>query len=144
MKKAANFRKQSMPILRGHHLICLNFFTGEGYDEAFIKNLSDIINKAKIEGVKTCSGPDDVCIKCPHLKNNECRYDENADEEIKKMDEMALSLLKTAPDTTVSWQEINGKIPEIFAEWYQSFCLDCDWKKVCGKNRFFEILKNRV
>ena len=32
-----------MAKLRGHHLICLHFYEGEGYDEPFIKSLEKVI-----------------------------------------------------------------------------------------------------
>jgi len=46
--------------LRGHHLICLNFFRGEGYSEDFIKNIYSVMKKEKVEIVK---GADDVCAR---------------------------------------------------------------------------------
>jgi len=52
--------------LRGHHLICLNFFKGEGYSEDFISNIHSVIGEDNIEIVQ---GPDDVCAWCPYLKD---------------------------------------------------------------------------
>ena len=51
--------------LRGHHLICLNFFKGEGYDEVFIKNLEKILSKMEKENIKVVEDFDDVCKSCP-------------------------------------------------------------------------------
>lgn len=33
--------------LRGHHLICLHFYRGEGYSREFVENLEDIVRRAK-------------------------------------------------------------------------------------------------
>uniref|UniRef100_A0A7C4WD24 DUF1284 domain-containing protein n=1 Tax=Geoglobus ahangari TaxID=113653 RepID=A0A7C4WD24_9EURY len=61
--------------LRGHHLICLNFFKGEGYSKEFVENIERILKEREIEVV---IGADDVCSKCPHLKSGSCNYKENS------------------------------------------------------------------
>lgn len=82
-----------MPVLRGHHLICLHFFHGEGYNEAFVRNLKEVLRKVEEEEVKVIQGADDVCKGCPYMKAERCEYDEGADEEVREMDERVLSLL---------------------------------------------------
>jgi len=42
------------------------FLQGEGYSEDFIRNIYSVIGKEDIEIVK---GPDDVCARCPYLKD---------------------------------------------------------------------------
>ena len=55
--------------LRGHHLVCLHFFTGEGYTKEFIDNLNRILKKAEAgEEIEVINSADDVCIKCPYFK----------------------------------------------------------------------------
>lgn len=126
--------------LRGHHLICLHFFNGEGYDIAFIKNLRDVLQRAESEEIEVCDGADDICIRCPYLKDYKCQYDEGADEEIREMDEMALRLLKINYASRIRWQEVREKIPEIFSQWFANYCYDCDWNNVCEKNKFYQTL----
>ena len=67
-------RLEKSPIkLRGHHLICLPFFTGDGYNPEFIRNLKEILIRAQSgEEVEVCSGVDDVCTMCPFLKERRC------------------------------------------------------------------------
>ncbi len=114
--------------LRGHHLICLNFFRGEGYSEDFIKNIYLVIGKEKVEIVE---GADDVCTKCPYLKNKKCSSNEYTDEKILFQDKEALRLLNLKPGETVTWKMISGKIPEIIEEWKAQFCWDCGYRVVC-------------
>ncbi len=114
--------------LRGHHLICLNFFRGEGYSEGFIKNIYSVIQKEKVEIVK---GADDVCIRCPYLKNNKCSSNEYTDEKIMLQDKEALKLLEFRPGMIVDWRIISDKLPRIMEEWKKQFCLDCGYQKVC-------------
>jgi hypothetical protein len=133
-----------MPLLRGHHLICLHFFDGEGYDIAFIKNLQDKLRLAEVEDVEIASGEDDVCVVCLHLKEGRCMQSDNADEEIRKMDAKALELLGLSISDRVNWKVLQGKVPAIFPQWYSLYCVDCDWRGVCEKNAFFRKLLNGV
>ncbi|MGB9715398.1 MAG: DUF1284 domain-containing protein [Thermodesulfovibrionales bacterium] len=130
--------------LRGHHLICLHFFEGEGYDSNFIENLKNIMQRTENENINVCDGADDVCEKCPYLKDYRCQYDNNADDEIRDMDEVALRLLKIEQGAKIRWEDVRKKIPEIFLQWFRAYCYDCDWLKACEKNEFYQKLKRRA
>lgn len=117
--------------LRGHHLICLNFFKGEGYNKEFVENIERILKEKEI---KVVSGADDVCSKCPYLRDGVCNYKENAEEEIRELDELACKLLEIPPDSITSWDEIRIKLPNIMKDWKEFACKNCDWIKVCEKN----------
>jgi hypothetical protein len=118
--------------LRGHHLICLHFFNGEGYDYEFIENLRKILERAwSGEKIKICSGADDICRKCPHLKGEMCYFDRDADQEIRKMDRRAIKLLRLSAQGKVDWSEIRDKIPAVIKEWADTYCKACGWKKAC-------------
>ncbi|TAN37208.1 MAG: DUF1284 domain-containing protein [Candidatus Methanoperedens sp.] len=114
--------------LRGHHLICLNFFKGEGYSEDFIGNICSIIGK---KGIEIVEGPDDVCSRCPYLKDDICNNPEYSDEMIRLQDREALRLLGFKPGMVVSWKEITDKLPGIIDEWKNNFCRECGYRKVC-------------
>jgi hypothetical protein len=131
-----------MPLLRGHHLICLHFFNGEGYDDAFIKNLEDTLRLAEDEDVEIAPAADDVCAACYHLKEGRCMQSDNADEAIRKMDAKALLLLGLSISGRVNWKVLQDRVPGIFSEWYSLYCVDCDWRDVCEKNAFFRKLMN--
>ncbi len=130
-----------MPRLRAHHLICLHFFNGEGYDRNFIENLEDVLEKVEDEDIEVCEGVDDVCIKCPFMKDYKCEYHEDAESEVKEMDRMAMELLEIKGDTKIRWQDLKERIPEIFPRWYANHCYDCDWSNACEKNGFYQRLR---
>ncbi|AEH22960.1 protein of unknown function DUF1284 [Thermodesulfobacterium geofontis OPF15] len=130
--------------LRGHHLICLNFFKGEGYDEVFIKNLEKILSKMEKENIKVVEDFDDVCKSCPYLKDDKCQYKEGAEEKIREQDKVALELLKIKEGEIVKWEEIKNKLPEVFSQWYERYCYDCDWLKVCETHQIFQDLFQEV
>ena len=117
--------------LRGHHLICLNFFKGEGYSKDFINNIKKILKSDKIEVVHQA---DEVCAKCPYLSDGICKYKENSDEEIKKLDELAFKLLKIYPNSIIDWHTIKKKLPKMMKEWKKYACKNCDWLKICENN----------
>ncbi len=130
-----------MPLLRGHHLICLNFFNGEGYDKAFIKNLRNLLDRAEEKEITISFGADDVCRSCPYLEENRCLYSINSDEESMEMDRKAWALLALSHGDKVEWSALKEKIPKIFPEWFSLYCKECDWRNACEKNAFFQKLK---
>lgn len=129
-----------MPVLRGHHLICLHFFNGEGYSQEFITNLKETLQETGHAPVDICSGADEVCTKCPYLKDSSCHYDKNAEEDIRAMDKKALELLNLPAGSKEDWNDIRNAVPGIFNQWYVSYCKSCDWLKVCRKNALFQRL----
>lgn len=117
-----------MHKLRGHHLICLHFFRGHGYDRGFVENLKRIL--ATVCVVEIVSGVDDVCEACPHNVGF-CGYSENSEKEVRELDEFALNLLKLKVGEKVEWSELKIKIPEVIERWKEFACKDCDWRSVC-------------
>jgi hypothetical protein len=133
-----------MISLRGHHLICLNFFHGEGYDETFIDNLRNILSRVEEEGIIVTLDADDVCSACLWLKEGRCKFDESSDQEMKEMDEKAINLLGLSSGDKVHWNTIREKLPSLFTEWFSLYCRECDWRGACEKDRLFESLKDDV
>ena len=129
-----------MPALRGHHLICLHFFDGKGYSQEFIGNLENVLQKTEYSPVEICSGADEICAKCPYLKENTCHYDMHAEEDIRAMDSKALELLHMSPGSEADWNNIRDAIPGIFMEWYVSCCKNCDWITACRTSTLFQRL----
>jgi len=120
--------------LRGHHLICLHFFRGEGYNLEFVDNLREIFKKVKTGAeIEVCSGPDDVCKMCPYIKDTRCFYKKDAEPEIREMDRTALNLLRLKTGSIINWQHVKSLIPEVLSEWSKQYCNDCDWREVCEK-----------
>jgi hypothetical protein len=138
-----NYRNK-MPQLRGHHLICLHFFHGEGFDENFISNLSEIMKLAEEGTVTISAGADDVCKKCVYLRKGRCEHSEDADKEVQKMDTKALALLGLSARDKVQWAELKADIVKIFQEWYFQYCTECEWKAVCEKDDYYRGLTDRL
>jgi len=131
----------SSPLLRGHHLICLHFYNGEGYSAEYIKHLSNTLEIAEKGIVSICAGADCICTKCPNLRDDNCEYYENAERDIRRMDATALELLKLTPGASVSWKEVREKVEKTVREWYGLYCKDCNWISACrGNERFRKLI----
>lgn len=122
--------------LRGHHLICLHFYRGEGYSEEYVKHLQRVVNKAiKGELIEVAAGADDVCRACPYLQDNLCAHKEDADNEIRELDQKALEFLSVHPGSRVLWSDLQKKVMAANKSWVDSFCSGCDWLDLCTRIR---------
>ncbi|MGE5239625.1 MAG: DUF1284 domain-containing protein [Chloroflexota bacterium] len=126
--------------LRGHHLVCLHFYHGEGYGAEFIKRLDALLADVRAMGVEICEGPDDVCRACPHLMGEVCEYSLDAEGEIRRMDKTAFLLLSLAPGGYAAWEELKNCLPGIFSRWHDEFCKGCDWRVACEKDGWYAEL----
>jgi len=116
--------------LRAHHLICLHFYRGEGYDKRFVENLTRVLKEAEEFGVTLVDGGDDVCAACPSFSYNICTNQPGGEEKIQMLDRLAIKLLKPN-DAVLHWREIKTQIPAIIGEWKNKACQNCEWKTVC-------------
>ncbi|NTW28811.1 MAG: DUF1284 domain-containing protein [Coriobacteriia bacterium] len=124
------------PRLRGHHLICLQFFRGEGYSEAFVANLADVVMRANAEPALVVQGADDVCAACPGLgPDGTCRDPEAGETEVRRLDALALETLGLAEDDRVSLSQARKRLtgnPARIARWRAEACVGCAWESVCA------------
>lgn len=89
------------------------------------------------------SGADNVCAGCLHLKQNKCQYEDNAEELIKEMDAKALALLGLLCNDQIGWDTLKKRIPEMFSEWFNLYCKECNWRGACEKDEFFRELAEK-
>lgn len=120
--------------LRGHHLICLNFYKGRGYSQDFIDSLNEIMRKAKEEVITIVEGTDDICRKCPYLLYDKCGLTNDSNNEIITMDNNALGLLGFKEGMDIKWKDITIRLSEILDKWRQQYCINCIWREVCEIN----------
>lgn len=122
--------------LRGHHLICLQFFHGEGYNEQFVERLKEVVERSKNgEVVKVVYGIDEVCAVCPYLIADTCNYNEESEDKIYEIDNLALELLKLSVGDEISWKYLEDRVPEIIDIWREKVCMDCEWRSACEAHR---------
>ena len=118
--------------LRPHHLLCIQKFTGHGYDEAFTKHLTEIVKllaeKSETE-INLTYGCDFVCLSCPNKINDACL----TEEKVLKMDGGVLNSCGLTYGEKLSWAEFSRRArEEIFeSDRAEQICSSCQWYELC-------------
>lgn len=121
-----------MVTLRGHTLLCLQGFRGEGYSPSFVEQLQAIhqtLCDNPRQLVKVIVGPDDVCGACPHLAPSGCTLGgDRAEESMVQHDTVVLGKLGLHPDTDVPWSDVLDRIAlSIAGSHLPDLCGSCRW-----------------
>lgn len=114
--------------IRGHHLLCIQGFRGYGYNEEFIMNMKEVVNKLKSTPelrIKMTDKCDKICSPCPHKINNEC-----SKEIVKLMDSQVLKNIGIKIGEIVKFKDILLKTKDNSRE-LRTICKNCEWEKVC-------------
>lgn len=120
-------------IVRGHTLLCLQGFRGEGYSPDFVENLSRIHRRlagAPETAVEVVAGPDQVCAACPNLGSEGCRLNGPGSEgEMREQDEAVMRRLGIESGAVLSWGEILRRISgKVGGEDLVEICGSCRWR----------------
>lgn len=119
-------------VIRGHTLLCLQGFRGEGYDPNFIQNMSKIHQlffQRKETLVKVVFQPDAVCDACPNLGPSGCRLQgEGFEQAMALQDREVMRRLSLKDGEALSWEEILKRIAErIHPNALPEICGSCPW-----------------
>jgi uncharacterized protein len=122
--------------LRGHHLICLQFFRGEGYSAEFVANLEHVVERAQTEGALIVAGIDNVCAVCPELgPDSRCAsVDAGGESEIMRIDQLALEVLGAEVGERLTLPEARESLEAdavAVGTWRAQACDGCAWESVC-------------
>jgi hypothetical protein len=118
--------------IRGHTLLCLQGFRGEGYSPDFIRNMTEIHRRLAEDPalvVTVVDSPDAVCRACPHLSAEGCRLNGPGSEgEMKAQDGEVLRRLGLEKGKGYPWGEILDRIGRrIVPPDLDDICGDCRW-----------------
>ena len=124
--------------LRPHHLVCLQFFRGEGYSGEFVANLGVLLARLANEDALVVEGADNVCAACPDLDANGCCASESAggEPEIARIDALALAVLGLGPGERISLAEARVRLAGDavgVGHWRAEACHGCEWEHVCER-----------
>ncbi|MFC1659010.1 DUF1284 domain-containing protein [Pseudomonadota bacterium] len=129
--------------VRIHHLLCMQGFQGYGYNEEFVKNMSEVVDFVKDnsnESIEIVARCDSICSLCPHqkkfqknedicLKDSKEEYIEKILKEKKLAKFLNLELNKQYKIKPL-FEIVNSKIcSKKIADKY--YCKDCQWQSVC-------------
>ena len=122
--------------LRPHHLLCIQKYTGNGYDDSFTANMNELTHRLTadpLEEVQLTQGPDDVCAACPHLVNDRC----TSQEKVTRMDRGVLAACGFVYGQRDSWSAFarlaRNKILQ--TKEFERICGDCQWIDLCRNTR---------
>jgi len=122
--------------LRGHHLICLHFYSGEGYSREFVENLEGVLRRARNgEVIEMVDGADDICRACPTVRGDECVATPGVDAEIRTMDVEAAAHLGVKTGSHLLWEEVKNKVIKTSKDWLAAFCEGCGWREACDAKK---------
>ena len=124
-------------LLRPHHGMCLAFFAGRGYSDAFCANMAEM--KTVLEGgshVKLTCGADCICAACPNL----CKAQGNSSllqcishAKVCRYDRAVLEALSLPEGAVISYNEFSQLVKSKILDTGRrgSICADCGWTGLC-------------
>ncbi|MGP3667201.1 MAG: DUF1284 domain-containing protein [Candidatus Bathyarchaeota archaeon] len=117
--------------IRPHHLVCLTFFRGKGYNLNFVRNVKRILREVEKSTavVVVVEGCDDVCLECPHRTGVKCMKSKDSDEEVRLMDLIWLKELNlNYGEKLETLKIVKGRIT---LNKLKNVCGKCEWLSVC-------------
>jgi hypothetical protein len=119
--------------LRPHHALCIQFFRGRGYSEAFTENMRKTVEELKLNPtVKIVCKADVLCAKCPNLSGGDCV---NSDESVARLDAKVSELCGFSVGEEISAKDFFTAAREkiIAPGKMKSVCGECSWSDICFK-----------
>ena len=123
--------------LRPHHLLCMQKFTGHGYDAAFTAFLSAASAALRAQpdtAVTLVCGCDDLCKACPHNQNGICRSREKTE----GLDIGVLAETGLSAGASGTWASLAAAARGILqTQAFSKICACCDWYPLCRETEAF-------
>lgn len=118
--------------LRGHTLLCLQGFSGEGYSLAFVENMAVVHRTLSAHPeslVEVLDSPDAVCGTCPRHYSTGCTLNgDRSEEEIRDQDRVVLRRLGLKVGRRVRWQDLLDRIrAAVSGADLPTICGSCRW-----------------
>lgn len=123
--------------LRPHHLLCIQKYSGHGYDEAFTERMDETVQLLKAEPeteIMIVEGGDWLCSACPNYDGTSCLTDEKA----QTMDRKVLRICDVAYGEKGSWALLAAKAADIFrTKAHEDICGTCEWFSLCRTDKYY-------
>lgn len=118
--------------LRGHTLLCLQGFRGEGYSPDFVENMATIyrvLTEDPENWVEVVASPDAICGACPHQETSGCTLNgDRSEEEMRDQDRVVLEKLGLEVGDRIRWWELLERIQRsVSGDDLPSICGTCRW-----------------
>lgn len=123
--------------LRGHHLLCMLTFVGEGYSPRFVANYAKIIRRMKAgEPVLIVQGPDDICAPLLAADAPHCHRDGVVERDRLALESAGALLgrqLEAGSEMTVDEPMLNRMQHGFASGELRTACSGCEWSGLCDK-----------
>ena len=120
--------------VRGHHLLCLLAYTGEGYSPSFQEQFVRMVHAYRNPEtpLEVADSPDDACTACPHLAAAGCRSEVDGPEaEVASLDRQVLDALGLKPGS-YSAGEVHDRLRALGMDELKALCSTCSWFEKLG------------
>lgn len=117
--------------LRPHHGLCMAYFVGEGYSDAFSRHMGEVLAALLAGGtVRLHSGVDQVCGACPERRGALCRKPE----QVARYDRLVLQLCGLREGAVLPFSAFTALVQEriIAPGLRESICGGCQWDRLCA------------
>lgn len=119
-------------MLRAHHLICILGFSGLGYSQDYVANMSQIVAQLRSSPetlIEVVSKPDALCASCPFLEEGGCRERGAESEEVVRNRDLAvMARLGLVAGDKITWSGVEARIRSgVSPEDLDIICQDCQW-----------------
>ena len=126
--------------LRPHHLLCIQKFTGHGYDAAFTAHMTSVVSKLAGDPmtlITVTRGCDELCKVCPNNRNDAC----TSLEKVALMDSVVLQICDLAYGESVPWEDLMSKVRERIFETdeFHRVCASCQWFELCRSTEGYAL-----
>ena len=123
-------------IMRPHHLLCTQGYSGKGYSGEFVRNMDEWVDKLRTrEGfrVRITFSTDDLCTCCPH-KQGEGICDDDA--KVLEYDRKIIAYFRLEEKEYVYRDLIREIDARMTREMLDDICGNCSWYPVsaCRRN----------
>ncbi len=115
--------------LRGHHLLCLLAFTGEGYSDQFVVEFARLAKVYRNPDalIEVRIAPDDACQACPHLGPGGCLSPIDGPEQaVQALDAAVLSVLGIQPGIHRA-ASLHHRLQRVTHDELHATCKACSW-----------------
>lgn len=122
--------------LRPHHGLCIQKFTGQGYDQAFTQHMAATVRHLQGEPcqeIRLVSCCDQLCSHCPNNCQGICR----SSEKVASLDQAVLEVCGYSPEKILSWQDFARDAREkiLLTDGFLHICAKCQWFSLCQNTR---------
>ncbi|WP_186424377.1 DUF1284 domain-containing protein [Pannonibacter sp. I15F10I1] len=123
--------------LRGHHLLCMLTFVGEGYSPRFVANYARVIRRMRAgEPVLIVQGPDDICAPLLAGDAPHCHRDSVVERDRLALESAGTLLgrrLEAGSEVIVDGDMLNRMQRGFVSGELRPACSGCEWSGLCDK-----------